>query len=252
MQYDPLTVWTQGGRNGLLEIRADDVTIRDLTIRDAPVEDGVAVWGVRVWRNGFTVANTTFDTVHFLDNAARGIELHNDTTVVNLVVRDCVFDGNGFQGIRSASTTQIEGFEIIDTTFRDGGHSGYQQAAGSGYLSGLRVSGSTFDNNAVAGLSLGSVYDVIVETSTFSGGGKGIALVETLTIAEPLGAVTIRDNTMTDLGGAAVLVDITNEALGAPLAIEGNTVAQAADVLTGGVVFDIGLTGAELSLIHIS
>ena len=245
LQYDPLTIWTQGGRNGLLEIRADDVTIRDLTIRDAPVEDGVAVWGVRVWRNGFTVANTTFDTVHFLDNAARGIELHNDTTVVNLVVRDCVFDGNGFQGIRSASNTQIEGFEIIDTTFRDGGHSGYQQAAGSGYLSGLRVSGSTFENNAVAGLSLGSVYDAIVETSTFSGGGKGIALVETLTIAEPLGAVTIRDNTMTDLGGAAVLVDITNEALGAPLAIEGNAVAQAADVLTGGVVFDIGLTGAE-------
>ena len=27
LQYDPLTVWTQGGRNGLLEIRADDVTL---------------------------------------------------------------------------------------------------------------------------------------------------------------------------------------------------------------------------------
>ena len=245
LQYDPLTIWTQGGRNGLLEIRADDVTIRDLTIRDAPVEDGVAVWGVRVWRNGFTVANTTFDTVHFLNNAARGVELHNDTTIVNLVVRDCLFEGNGFQGIRSASNTRIEGFEIIDTTFRDGGHSGYQQSAGSGYLSGLRVSGSIFENNAVVGLGLGNVYDAIVETSTFTGGGKGIALVETLTIVEPIGAVTIRDNTMADLGGAAVLVDITNEALGAPLTIEGNTVTQTADLLTGGVVFDIGLTGAE-------
>ena len=245
LQYDPLTIWTQGGRHGLLEIRADDVTLRDLTIRDAPVEDGVAVWGVRVWRNGFTVANTTFDTVYFLDNAARGIELHNDTTIVNLVVRDCLFDGNGFQGIRSASTTRVDGFEIIDTTFDDNGHSGYQQAAGSGYLTGLHVSGSTFKNNAVAGLGLGHVHDALIETSTFSGGGKGIAWIETLAIADPIGAVTIGNNTMTDLGGATVLVDITNEALGAPLTIEGNTVAQAADVLTGGVVFDIGLTGTE-------
>ncbi len=245
LQYDPLTKWTLGGRNGLLEIRADNVTIRDLTVRDAPVEDGVAVWGVRVWRNGFTIANTTFDTVYFLNNAARGIELHNDTTLVNLVVRGCLFDDTGFQGIRSASSTRIDGFEIIDTTFRDGGHSGYQQSAGSGYLTGLRVSGSTFANNAVTGLGLGHVHDAIIETSTFSGGGKGIALVETLAITDPIGAVTIRDNTMTDLGGAAVLVDITNEALGAPLSIEGNTVDQAVDGLTGGVVFDIGLTGSE-------
>jgi hypothetical protein len=244
-QYDPLTIWTQGGRNGVLEIRAGDVTISDLTIRDAPVEDGVPVWGVRVWRSGFTLANITFDTVHFLNNAGRGLELHNDTTIVNLIVRDCLFDSNGGQGIRSASTTRIQGFEITGTTFRDNGHSGYQQSAGSGYLSGLRLSTSTFENNALLGVGLSNVYDAIVETSSFSGGGKGIALVETMAIAEPLGAVTIRDNTMTDLGGAAVLVDITNEALGAPLTIEGNTIAQAANLLTGGVVFDIGLTGVE-------
>lgn len=245
LQYDPLTKWTQGGRNGVLEIRADDVTISDLTIRDAPNEDGIPVWGVRLWRNGFTIANTTFDTVYFLNNAARGIELHNDTTIVNLVVRDCLFDDNGFQGIRSASTTRIEGFEIADTTFRDGGHSGYQQSGGSGYLTGLRVSNSTFENNAVAGLGIGNAHDAIIEDSDFSGGGKGIAFVETLASVEPIGEVTIRNNTMTDLGGAAVLVDIINEALGGPLTIAGNTVTQAADLLAGGVAIDVGLTGAE-------
>jgi len=245
LSYDPLVKWTLGGRNGLLEIRASDVTISNLTIRDAPTEDGIPVWGVRVWRNGFTVANTTFDTVHFLSNAARGLELHNDTTITNLVVRDCLFDDNGFHGIRSASTTRIEGFEISGTTFRDGGHSGYQQSGGSGYLSGLHVSNSTFENNAVTGLGIGHVYNAIIEDSTFSGGGRGIAWIEALAIAEPIGEVTIRNNTMTDMGGAAVLVDITNEALGGPLAITGNTITQAADILTGSVAIDVGLTGAE-------
>ena len=67
LTYDPLTEWTLGGRLGILEIRTSDVTVRDLTIRDVPIEGGVPLWGVQIWKSGSTVANATFDTVHFLN-----------------------------------------------------------------------------------------------------------------------------------------------------------------------------------------
>ena len=247
LDYDPLTEWTQGGRNGILEIRADDVTIRDLTIRDAPDEGGVPLWGVRVWRNGFTVANTTFDTVHFLNNAGRGLELHNDTTIANLVVRDCLFEDNAGPGIRSSSTTRINGFTITNTTFRNNSQSGYTQSAGSSStLSGLHIDGGTFEGNAMHALRLGNVHDAIIEHSTFSGGGLGIGFVTAAAGADPIGQVVIRHNTLTDLGGAAVVVDITNTALDAPLVIESNTVNQAVNLLSAaGATFDIGLAAGQ-------
>ena len=247
LTYDPLTEWTLGGRLGILEIRTSDVTVRDLTIRDVPIEGGVPLWGVQVWKSGSTVANATFDTVHFLNNAGRGIELHNDTTIVDLVVRHSLFEDNAAHGIRSASTARIDGFTITDTIFRNNGQSAYTQSAGSaGYLSGLRIDGGTFEGNAVHALQLGNVYDAIIEHSTFSGGGRGILFVTAAAGADPIGQVTIRNNVLTDLGDAAILVDITNTALDAPLVIEGNSVNQAVDLLgIAGATFDVGLAAGQ-------
>ncbi|MBP8948894.1 MAG: right-handed parallel beta-helix repeat-containing protein, partial [Candidatus Promineofilum sp.] len=247
LQYDPLTPWTLGGRLGILEIRVGDVTVTDLTIRDAPVEGGVALWGAQVWKSGGTVTNVTFDEVNFLNNAGRGLELHNDTTIVNLVVRDCLFEDNAGHGIRSASTTRISGFTITDTTFRNNGQSGYTQSAGSAsYLSGLHVDGGTFEGNATYALRVGNVYDAVIEHSTFSGGGLGIGFITAAAGADPIGQVIIRNNVLTDLGGAAILVDITNTALDAPLTIESNTVNQTVGLLSmAGAAFDVGLAAGQ-------
>jgi len=245
LTYDPL-VQAVAGRDGILEIRSSDVTVRDLTLRDAPIEGGVPLWAVRVWKDGGTLTNVAFDTVHFLNNAGRGLELHNNTTVANLSIVDSLFKDNPTHGIRLSSTTTVNGLTITNTTFETNGHSGLYQSAGSGYLTGLHIDASTFTGNVVQALQLGNAYDGLIENSAFSGGGRGIAVVNLANAANPIGDIEIRANTMTDLGGAAVWVEIKNTALDAPLTIAGNTITQDVGLLTtGGATIAVGLAGAE-------
>jgi len=246
LSYNAAVPWTGGGRNGILEIRADDVTVSELTLRDAPSEGGVALWGARLWKSGGTIDSTTFDHVFFLDNAGRGIELHNNTTVTNLLVQDSLFEDNLTHGIRMSSTTEVNGLTISNTTFFDNGHSGFLQAAGSSYLSGLLIDSSTFQDNAVQALEFGDAHDVVIENSTFSGGLKGIVFMDTADSAGPIGAVTIENNEMSAIAGPAILVDITNTALDAPLTIAENTIVETVDLLTATVAaVDIGLTATQ-------
>lgn len=245
LQYNPAVPWLGGGRNGVLEIRASDITISDLTIRDAPNEDGINVWGVRVWKIGATIDNLTFDNVHLLNNAGRGIELHNDTTVTDMVVMDCLFQDN-LHGIRLSSMTTVNGLDITNTTFRDNGHSGLLQAAGTSYLSGLFISGGAFEGNAVQAIEFGDAHDVIIENVTFSGGGKGIAFIDAADSVGPIGGMSIHGNIMSDFDGPAIHVDITNTALDLPLTIANNTITQTVDLLSAaGAAVDIGLTGTQ-------
>ena len=172
LDYDPTVKWLGGGRNGLLEIRAGGVTVRDLTLRDAPVEDGVPVWGARIWTNGVTIANVAFENVHFLNNAARGLEVHNLTTVNGLTVDGCLFEDNTGHGIRLASNARVSDLAISNTTFHNNGHTGLLQSMWSpptaepnSYLDGLYIDGSTFEDNAVGDVQFGDATDVVIENS---------------------------------------------------------------------------------------
>lgn len=252
LAYNPAVKWLAGGRNGVLEIRASDVTVRDLTIRDAPTEDAVAVWGVRVWKNGGSVANVAFENVRFLNNAARGLEIHNLTTVTGLTITNCLFEDNGGHGIRLASNARVSNFTITGTTFRHNGHTGLLEsmwspptAGPASYIDGLHIAGSTFDGNTVGDVQFGDARNVVIENSTFTGSGRGIAFIDNLDTPDAIGGVTIEGNTMSDFAGPAVLVDITNTALDAAVTISGNTITQAANlVVAGGAAIDIGLAGA--------
>ena len=245
LSYDP-SVQAAAGRDGILEIRASDVTVRDLTLRDVPIEGGVPLWAVRVWKDGGALANISFNNVHFLNNAGRGIELHNNTTVANLTIQDSLFKDNPTHGIRLASTANVNGLTITHTTFEANGHSGLLQSLGSGYLTGLHIDNSTFTGNAVQAVLLGNVHDALIENSSFSGGGRGIAFIALAGTAKPIGDVAIRNNTLGDFGGAALWVDINNTALDDPLTIADNTITQDVGLLTtGGAVIAVGLAGAE-------
>ena len=252
LAYDPAVKWLGGGRNGILEIRADGVTVRDVALRDAPTEDGVAVWAVRVWKNGGSVGNIVFENVHFLDNAARGLEVHNLTTVTGLTVTGCLFEGNGGHGIRLASNARVSDFTVTNTTFRDNGHTGILQsmwspptAAPNSYIDGLTITGSTFDGNTVGDVQFGDARNVLIENNSFSGSGRGIAFIDDRDTPDDIGDVTITNNQMDDFRGPAILVDITNTALDATTVISGNTITQAADLLAATTAaIDVGLAGS--------
>ena len=245
LQYDPLVQATTGGVEGVLEIRAGDVTVRDLTVRDAPTEKGVPLWGVRIYKDAATLSNILFDTVHFLNNAGRGIEVHNNTTVANLTIQDCLFKDNPVHGIRLASTANASGLNIDGTTFENNGHSGLFQSLGSGYVNGLHVNDSTFTGNAVQALQVGNARNVIVENSTISGGGRGIAFVQLVDAPNALGAVNIHDNTLSDFAGAAIVVNVDNTALDEPLTIADNTITQQAGLLTGDATLAVALDSSK-------
>lgn len=245
LTYDPL-VQATAGHDGILEIRAGDVTVRDLTLRDAPNEGGVPLWAARVWKNGGTVANIIFDTVYFLNNAGRGLELHNSTTINNLVITDSLFKDNLSLGIRLSSSTIVNGLTITNTTFEANGHSGLLQSSGSSYLTEVYIDNSTFSGNTVQAVLLGNVHDALIENSTFNGGGRGIAFINLADVANPIGDVEIRNNTLGDFGGAAVWVEINNTALDDPLTIADNTITQDVGLLTtGGAAVAVNLTAAK-------
>ncbi len=63
----------------------DNITIRDLTIQNSSQ-------GVRFEKANSTIDNTKLISVEFLDNSSRGIEVHNATTVTNLLVDTCNFE----------------------------------------------------------------------------------------------------------------------------------------------------------------
>ncbi len=245
LTYDPL-VQAVAGRDGILEIRASDVTVRDLTVRDAPIEGGVPLWAVRVWKDGGTLTNVSFDTVRFLNNAGRGLELHNNTTLNNLTITGSLFKDNPTHGIRLSSTTNVNGLTITHTTFENNGHSGLFQSVGGGYLTGLHIDNSTFTGNVVQAVLLGNAHDGLIENSTFSGGGRGIAFINLADTANAIGDLEIRHNTLSDFAGTAIWVDVNNTALDDPLTIANNTITQDISLLTtSGATIAVGLAGAK-------
>jgi hypothetical protein len=113
------TVITLGAGTIGFRPEVDGITIMDMTI-----EGGSQA--IRFEKALGTIDNTTIDGVEMLDQTSRGIEVHNATTVTNLLIDQSEFiDTNGVNsGIRVASSGHLDGVEFRDSTF-DGNAIGY-------------------------------------------------------------------------------------------------------------------------------
>lgn len=220
-------------KNGLLEVRASNVTIKDLTVRDVPSEGGTTLWGIRLYLSGGTIDNTLIDNVHFLNNTSRGLEIHNFTTVTDLTVQNSLFDGNTEHGIRISSDARVTNLDVKDSTFQNHGGAGIRHIGVTSYVQGLDVDNVTFINNALAGLQLIEVYNSIVHNSDFSGGQYGVWLADTTTnIADPNGLIMLDTNTFTNQTLSAILMEYRDNPLDNPNTISGNTITQDVSLLT--------------------
>lgn len=251
LQYNAATPNPPGGAVlGILQIETGNVTVKDLTVRDAPLESGVSLWGVRAYKDGGSIANLTFDNVHFINNRSFGLELHNNTQFSNVVVKNCTFDANG-NGLRIAGGSsgspgaKVDGLDVLSSTFQNQTGSGITQGAFDGHIRDLLVQNSTFNANA-AGIGLAEVRESTIESSTFTGNGVGVSLKDNSALAGvESGSVTIQNNTFTNQKKGSIIVHYRNNPLDNPLAISGNTITQ--DV--GQLVFDTGVTGlAQIEL----
>jgi hypothetical protein len=251
--FDPDTNVTS-----VFEVYASNVTIRDMTLQGVTAEGLTSWWAVRLYQptaGGGALANILFDNVHFLNNASRGIELHNSTTVTGLVIQNCVFDGNEI-GIRLASSNPmapgatVDGMTINTTEFKNQSKAGLYQHASSG-IRDLNVLNSTFDSNTEAAIRVSELRESSIVGNTFTGNGIGVHYDDAFgTSAAPntpgaSGDVEIDDNDFIDQTGASVLVGIDNNALTMPITITNNTITQSVAALgVATALIDVGLDTA--------
>ncbi len=211
------------------EILADNVNVKAMTFRN--VSNGL--WAVRLWKNMGSVSNVTFDTVHFLNNQTRGIELHNNTTINNLVVRDSLFDGNSEHGIRMSSNVIVDGLDLLNTTFQNNGIAGFRQSDGAGHLRDLHVDKSTFNNNTY-GIHVHELRDSLIENSQFNGNEIGVWYDDDVNLAPVYsGNTIIEDNTFSDHSASAIVAHFDTSELNNKLTIQNNTITQNVGLLTG-------------------
>src|SRR3990167_2432783 len=133
------TIVDAGGLNAFL-IRADDVTVQNLRIQTCA--DGV--------RLETTIDATTINNVLVEGFTSDGIEISGTVTNASVIGSQIRL---GVNGIRMSSGSQVAGLAVTNTLFQDNTGSGIYQAndANTSTLSGLNVSGSTFDNNGDGG-----------------------------------------------------------------------------------------------------
>lgn len=211
------------------EILADNVTVQELTFRNA----SSGRWAVRLWKNLGTISNTTFDTVHFLNNQTRGIELHNNTTINNLIVRDSLFGGNSEHGIRMSSNVVVDGLDLLNTTFQNNGIAGFRQSDGAGHLRDLHVDNSTFTDN-IYGIHVHELRDSLIENSHYSGNEIGVWYDDDVNLAPVYsGNTTIEDNTFNNHTASAIVAHFDTSELNNKLTIQNNMITQNVGLLTG-------------------
>ena len=169
----------------------DNVTIRDLTI------DGGSQ-GVRFEKAGGTIDSTTLQGVTMLDCTSRGIEVHNATTVTNLLINECDFDNTNI-GIRVSSSGHVDGVQFLDTTFQHNVIGIYEaNDGGSSTMKDVLVSGCTFTDHAAGyGIFVEELQDAVIEDNTFIDNRRDIQIFKWYQASVPVANVMIRNNTMT-------------------------------------------------------
>ncbi|MHC4559749.1 MAG: right-handed parallel beta-helix repeat-containing protein [Planctomycetota bacterium] len=180
-------------------VDADNVTIKDLTIQNGSQ-------GVRFEMAGSTIVNTILERVEFLNNSSRGIEVHNATTVTNLLVNECNFQNCNI-GLRVSSSGHIDGAEFRDSTFTSNSIGIYEaNDGGSSTMKNVLIAGCTFTNHASFAIFLEEIQDAVIENNTFINNYRDIQIFKWYQASVPVSNVTITGNTMTGTTNAVFAI----------------------------------------------
>lgn len=176
-----------------LYIDADDVTVKDLTIRDYSQ-------AVRFEMASGTIDGATFDTVRMEDCTSRGIEVHNATTVTNLLVTDSEFEDVN-HGLRVSSSGHIDGAKFIDSEFI-GGRIGIYEAndGGTSTMKNVEITGCLFKDiqtGQATGIFLEEIQDAYINNNTFTDTKRDFQLFKWYQASEKVSDVIFSNNVST-------------------------------------------------------
>lgn len=198
------TIMLSGSEIGFRPL-ADGVTIRDLTI-----EGGAQAIRFEI-ANG-TIDGTSIVGVEMLDQSSRGIEVHNLTTVTNLLIDQSEFidNNNVNSGLRVSSSGHLDGVEVRDSVF-DGNTIGFY-VANDGATSTARdilITGSTFQNINVGqgtAIFVEEFQDALIEQNTFIDNRRDIQIFKWYQASVPVSNVIIQNNTMSNTSNAVFAI----------------------------------------------
>lgn len=188
-----------GGGGGIgFFVDANDVTLRDMTIENFSQ-------AIRFEMAGGTIDDTTLERLSLLNNTSRGIEVHNATTVTDLLVEDCNFENTNI-GLRVSSSGHLERVSFLDSTFLSNRIGIYEANDGStSTMKDLVVRGCTFtDHTAGQGTAifLEEIQDAVIEENMFVDNRRDIQIFKWYQASLPVSNVLITDNTMTEIYSA--------------------------------------------------
>ena len=178
---------------------ADGITIKDLTIQNSSQ-------GVRFEKAGGAIDSTDLINIEFLNNSSRGIEVHNTTTVTNLLVDSCEFTNTKI-GLRVSSSGHIDGADFRDSTF-DGNAIGIYEAndGGTSTMKDVLITGCSFDNHTSTGIFLEEIQDALIDDNTFNNNFRDIQIFKWYQASVEVSNVVITNNTMTGTTGAVFAI----------------------------------------------
>lgn len=182
---------------------ADNITIRDLLIQGCSQ-------AIRFEDAGGTIDGMTLLRVTMLNCTSRGIEVHNATTVTNLLVDDSTFDMTA-TGLRVSSSGHLINSEFRDSTFIRLNIGIYEaNDGGSSTMKGLLVTGSTFEDIVSApqgtAIFLEEIQDAVIENNTFIDNRRDIQIFKWYQASVPVSNVIIRNNTMSGTTNAVFAI----------------------------------------------
>lgn len=175
-----------------LYVDANNVTIQDMTIQNASQ-------AIRFEIFGGTIDNTDIIRVSMLNNTSRGIEIHSNTTVTNLLVDECNFENTNI-GFRVSSTGHLDGADFDNSTYTSNVIAIYVANDGNtSTMSNVRIRENTFtDHTAGQGTAifLEEAQNTRIQDNMFVDNRRDIQLFKWYQPSIPMSDVIIRRNTM--------------------------------------------------------
>jgi hypothetical protein len=168
---------------------ADGVTLKDMTIENFSQ-------AIRFELVGGTIDGTTLYRLLLLNNL-RGLEVHNATTMTNLMVEKSNFESTGF-GLRVSSSGHLNGVKFLESTFLNNVIGIYEaNNGGSSTMKDLEVKNCTFTNHSSSAIFLEEIQDALIEGNNFVNNFRDIQIFKWYQASLPVSNVLIQKNTMT-------------------------------------------------------
>lgn len=140
------------------------LSIRGLTVKNANIN------GIRAYKKSgelnLYLDYVTLEDVILTLNGATGMEIHNDTIVSDMEIKDCEFVSNGHIGLRTASNVIVDGMTITDSKFNGNTYGIYLQ----GTINSVTILRSEFNNSVWYGgymTEAGALTNLTIEDSQF-------------------------------------------------------------------------------------